>query len=183
MSRAWPRSLKASRRPEPPVRRPPRRADKALPGSAIARTSSHPRPATRWAASRSRDTGAPLSTRCCGGPRSRPPPMRWAVTSTRSAEALGLACCTATTCRACRGPPTNSQAAAVIHVAACCGPRVTRALHRARDNAQARGNSSRAPQQRPRDSMPRVKHRRRSWGKPGSALLRTATGFACRAAP
>src|SRR5262245_32494324 len=109
--------------------------------------------------------------------------MRLAVTSTRSAEAIGLACFTATTCQACRGPTTNSKAASVTHGAAYCGPRAKRALHSARSNAKARGNSSRTPQQRPRYSMPCVKHHWRSWCKKGSVLLRIANASACKAAP
>ena len=67
--------------------------------------------------------------------------------------------------------------------AACCGSRAKRALHSARCNAKARGNSSRAPQQRPRYSRPWGKLHLRIWRKNGSALLRIANGSACRADP
>ena len=53
----------------------------------------------------------------------------------------------------------------------------------ARCNAKARGNSSRAPQQRPSYSMLCVKPHLRSWRKKGSALLRIASVSACSAGP
>src|SRR6266446_6965398 len=109
--------------------------------------------------------------------------MRLAVTSTRSAGAIGAACFTATTCRACRGPITRSKATSVIPVAACCGPQVKRASRNARCNAKARGNSSRALQQRPGYSRPCAKPHSRSWHKKGNALLRIASVSACRAGP
>src|SRR4029453_589198 len=109
--------------------------------------------------------------------------MRLAVTSTRSAGAIGAACFTAMTCRACRGPITRSKATSVIPVAACCGPQVKRASRNARCNARALGNSSRALQQRPRYSRPCAKPHSRSWHKKGNALLRIASVSACRAGP
>jgi hypothetical protein len=114
---------------------------------------------------------------------SRQPYRRLAVISTRSARALGRACCTAMMCRACRGPTTHSKATAVRQGAVCCGSRATRALHSARGNAKARGNSSRAPQQRPSYSRPWGNPPLRIWRKKGSALLRIANGSACRADP
>src|SRR5262245_31930555 len=87
------------------------------------------------------------------------------------------------TCRASLGPTTSSKATSVIQGAACCGPRAKRVSHSARCNAKALGNSSRAPQQRPKYSRPRVKPHLRSWCKKGSALLRIANGSACSAAP
>ena len=114
---------------------------------------------------------------------SRQPYMSLAVISTRSAGAIGPACFTAMTCRACLGPTTHSKATSVIQGAACCGPQAKRASRSARCNAKARGNSSRAPQQRPSYSMPCVKPHLRIWRKKGSALLRIANGSACRADP
>src|SRR5262249_14472029 len=111
------------------------------------------------------------------------PYLSLAVTSTRSAGAIGWACFTAMTCRACRGPTTHSKATSVRQGAACCGSQAKRALHSARCNAKARGNSSRAPQQRPSYSRPWGKPRLRIWHKKDSALLRIANGSACRADP
>src|SRR6266705_1788029 len=114
---------------------------------------------------------------------SRQPYMSLVCTSTRSAGAIGPACSTAMTCRACLGPTTNSKAASAIPVAACCGPRAKRASRSARCNAKALGNSSRAPQPRPNYWVPCVKRHLRTWLRKGSALLRIANGSACRAAP
>src|SRR5262252_8015679 len=83
------------------------------------------------------------------------------------------------TCRACRGPTTNSKVASVIRGAACCGPRANRASPSARCNAKAHGNSSRAPQQRLRYWVPCVKLLLRTSRRKDSALLRIANGFAC----
>src|SRR5262252_2688639 len=83
------------------------------------------------------------------------------------------------TCRACRGPTTNSKVASVIRGAACCGPRANRASPSARCNAKAHGNSSRAPQQRLRYWVPCVKLLLRTSRREDSALLRIANGFAC----
>ena len=77
----------------------------------------------------------------------------------------------------------HSKATSVIHGAACCGPRAKRVSPSARCNAKARGNSSRAPQQRPTYSRPGVKSHLRNWRKNGSALLNIANGSACRADP
>src|SRR5262245_42543265 len=107
------------------------------------------------------------------------PYMRLVCTSTRSAGAIGLACSTAMTCRACRGPTTNSKATAVIPVAACCGPRANKASPSAHCNAKARGNSSRAPQQRASYWRPCATLHLRTWRRNDSALLRIANGSAC----
>src|SRR5215510_6696791 len=87
------------------------------------------------------------------------------------------------TCRACRGPTTHSKATSVRQGAACYGSQAKRALHSARCNAKARGNSSRAPQQRPSYSRPWGKPHLRIWRKKDSALLRIANGSACSADP
>ncbi len=87
------------------------------------------------------------------------------------------------TCRACRGPTTSSKATSVIPVAAYCGPQVKRASRSARCNAKALGNSSRAPQQRPKYWGPCAKLPLRIWLRNGSALLRIANGSACRVDP
>src|SRR5262245_26162797 len=107
------------------------------------------------------------------------PYMRLVCTSTRSAGAIGLACSTAMTCRACRGPTTNSKATSVIPVAACCGPRANKASPSAHCNAKARGNSSRAPQQRASYWRPCATLHLRTWRRNDSALLRIANGSAC----
>src|SRR5467141_3995618 len=114
---------------------------------------------------------------------SRQPYLSLVYTSTRSAGAIGPACSTAMTCRACLGPTTNSKAASAIQGAACCGPRAKRGSRSARCNAKARGNSSRAPQPRPSYWVPCVKLPLRTWLRKGSALLSIANGSACRADP
>src|SRR5262249_31317172 len=107
------------------------------------------------------------------------PYMRLVCTSTRSAGAIGLACSTAMTCRACRAPTTNSKATSVIPVAPCCGPRANKASPSAHCNAKARGNSSRAPQQRASYWRPCATLHLRTWRRNDSALLRIANGSAC----
>jgi len=87
------------------------------------------------------------------GPMSHPPSMRLVCTSTRSAGTIGPVCFTAMMCRAYLGPTTHSKATSVRHVAACCGSRAKRASPSACCNAKARGNSSRAPPQRPSSSI------------------------------
>ena len=124
-----------------------------------------------------------ILTRCYGYPMSHQPYPCLVCTSTRSAEAIGPACSTAMTCRACLGPTTHSKATSVRQGAACCGSQAKRALHSARCNAKARGNSSRAPQQRPSYLRPWGKPHLRLWRKKDSVLLLIANGSACRADP
>src|SRR5438094_921555 len=109
--------------------------------------------------------------------------MSLVCTSIRSAGAIGPACSTAMTCRACRGPTTSSKAASAIPVAACCGPRARRASPSARCNAKVPGSSYPGPQQRPSYWGPCVTLHLRTWLRKGSALLRIANGSACRADP
>src|SRR5262249_36387794 len=77
------------------------------------------------------------------------------------------------------GPTTNSKATSVIPVAACCGPRANKASPSAHCNAKARGNSSRAPQQRASYWRPCATLHLRTWRRNDSALLRIANGSAC----
>jgi hypothetical protein len=165
------------------LRRPTRHANKGPPGSATSLTSENPRLPRRRGESRWRSNCAALSTRCGTCPMSRQPDRSFGCLSTRSAGALGLACFTAMTCRACLGPTTHAKAASAIRGAACCGPRAKRASRRARCNAKAPGNSCRGPQQRRRYSMRCATRPRRPWLKNGNALLRIANGSACRADP
>src|SRR5437867_2683073 len=132
----------------------------------------------RW-----RDNYAAILTQCCGCPMSRQAYMSLVCTSIRSAGAIGPACSTAMTCRACRGPTTSSKAASAIPVAACCGPRARRASPSARCNAKVPGSSYPGPQQRPSYWGPCVTLHLRTWLRKGSALLRIANGSACRADP
>ena len=174
MSRAAPSCIKASRRLCRPGLRAPRRDNKAPPGSTTWPPSSNPWPRTPAGLRRSRGHSVASSTPCGGGLLSRRACRRLAVTSTRSAGAMG---------RACLGPTTSAKVAAVIHGAACCGPRASRAKRSGHCNAKAPGSADLGHRQRPRCWGPCVQSHRRTWRRNGSALLRIASASACRVDP
>jgi len=118
-----------------------------------------PVPATPSALRASRGNSAAISTRYSGSRRAHRPERRLAVTSTRSAGAIGPACSTAMRYRGCRGPTTSWKATFAIRVAAYCGPPASRVKRSGRCNARAPGSSCPTPRQRPSYERPYVKPR------------------------